>query len=144
MTARPKASVFEEIKGSPTGGMNVGQFKFKHGRYDTRLYRTWANMRARCNNPNDRKYADYGGRGIKVCARWGDFMLFRADVGERLTEKHEIDRINRNGHYEPGNVQWSTRKQQMRNTSQTRMMTLGDITLCTTEWAERLGCWHRD
>jgi len=139
MTARVKKSVFEEIKGSPCGGTNVGKLNFKHGRYDTRLYRIWANMRARCNNPNHRKYKDYGGRGIRVCDRWSDFTLFAKDMGERPSDKHELDRKNRNGHYEPGNVQWATRKHQMRNTSRTRMLTLNGLTFCATEWAERLG-----
>lgn len=69
------------------------------------LYNTWEAMRARCNNINHKSYKDYGGRGIKVCSRWDDFLLFIADMGER-PDGLEIDRINNDGNYEPSNCRW--------------------------------------
>jgi hypothetical protein len=77
-------------------------------------------MKQRCNNPNDKDYKDYGGRGIKVCERWNDFQNFFADMGSRppgLT----LDRINNDGNYEPGNCRWATRKEQASNTRKQRM-----------------------
>src|SRR5688572_14843332 len=53
-----------------------------HGRSRTRLYYVWMMMRHRCNNQNWRAYKDYGGRGIKVCARWASFEKFAEDMGE--------------------------------------------------------------
>jgi hypothetical protein len=70
------------------------------------LYRLWCGIRARCNNLNGPKYKDYGGRGIRICERWGDFITFLADIlgniGPRPPGK-VLDRIDNNGNYEPGN-----------------------------------------
>lgn len=69
----------------------------------------------RCHNPGSVSFKDYGGRGIKVCARWQEsFENFLADVGQRPSGM-TLDRINTNGNYEPGNVWWATRRQQHHN-----------------------------
>jgi hypothetical protein len=70
-------------------------------------------MHTRCNNPNSLDYPDYGGRGIKVL--WGDFAAFLAEVGEKPSPRHSIDRINNEGNYEPGNCRWATATEQARN-----------------------------
>lgn len=81
------------------------------------LYAVWNQMRQRCRNSNYRYYNNYGGRGIKVCPRWDiSFEWFLEDVGERPSTGHSLDRIDNEGNYEPGNVKWSTRIEQMRNT----------------------------
>lgn len=88
----------------------------KHGLADKHpLWRTWMSMRSRCNNPNATGYARYGGRGITLCARWDDFESFIADVGERPSPSHSLDRCDVDGHYEPGNVRWATRFEQANN-----------------------------
>ena len=81
-----------------------------------REYVTWADMKARCNNPNTHNYYLYGGRGIKVCVRWQkDYTAFLSDMGPKPTPKHTIDRINPDGDYEPGNCRWATASEQQRN-----------------------------
>ncbi|WP_405893841.1 hypothetical protein OG272_16220 [Streptomyces sp. NBC_00104] len=75
---------------------------------------TWGDMNNRCTNPTHRRWADYGGRGIKVCERWRDFRNFLADMGERPPGL-EIDRIDNDGDYEPGNCRWVTRAVQRSN-----------------------------
>ena len=78
-------------------------------------YRAWAALRNRCSNPNHDAYKNYGGRGIKVCERWNDFLAFLEDMGPRPSPKHSIDRINNDGNYEPDNCRWATRSEQCRN-----------------------------
>jgi hypothetical protein len=78
------------------------------------LYACWKSIHNRCNNPNEKHYKDYGGRGIKICERWSYFPNFLADVGERpagLT----LDRTDNDGDYEPNNIRWTTPSIQMRN-----------------------------
>lgn len=79
-------------------------------------YRCWMAIKNRCLNPKSRVYKDYGGRGVRICKRWLIFENFLADVGRRPTPKHTIDRFpNNNGNYQPGNVRWATRRQQIEN-----------------------------
>jgi hypothetical protein len=78
-----------------------------HGMSKTPTYSVWCDMRKRCENSRNKSYPDYGGRGIKVCKRWHKFENFFADMGERPSAKHELDRFNGNDDYKPGNVRWS-------------------------------------
>lgn len=77
-------------------------------------YGSWYSMIRRCTHKNYKSYEDYGGRGIRVCARWFDFSNFVADMGIR-PPLHTIDRIDNDGNYEPGNCKWSTAKEQRAN-----------------------------
>lgn len=100
----------------------MGSMNLKHGRSDSDEYKVWDGMRQRCCNPNAPGWEYYGGRGIKVCDRWSSFESFFADMGERPSSKHSIDRFpNVNGSYEPGNCRWATWSQQARNRSNNRV-----------------------
>lgn len=73
-------------------------------------------MKVRCFNVRSKPYPNYGGRGITMCDHWRDsFAAFLADVGRRPSAAHSIDRIDNDGHYEPGNVRWATRDTQQQN-----------------------------
>lgn len=90
--------------------------KRKARHYHRALHVVWEGMKQRCHNPNNSKYSYYGGRGITVCERWRDsFEAFLADMGERPTPKHTIDRKDNDGHYCPDNCVWATRMQQTHN-----------------------------
>ena len=80
------------------------------------LYGLWSSMLNRCNNPGNKDYGLYGGRGIRVCERWHEFTNFLADMGVRPSKRHSLDRYpDKNGNYEPSNVRWATAKQQVHN-----------------------------
>lgn len=89
----------------------LSNYKHGHGTARTRTYRSWKELRQRCNNPNSDKWKWYGGRGINVCERWDDFRNFLEDMGERPQGK-TIDRISSDGNYSPENCKWSTPKEQ--------------------------------
>jgi hypothetical protein len=76
-------------------------------------------IKQRCYNSNSTKYSIYGGRGIIVCDRWKDkqtgLASFLADMGVPPSHKHQLDRIDNDGSYEPGNCRWVTNQQNNRN-----------------------------
>lgn len=93
----------------------------KHG--DSRngyIYRIWCGMKTRCLNENRKQYKDWGGRGISIYPDWlGDYEIFKSwiieNIGHKPSEKHQLDRINNDGNYEPGNLRWGTRSEQNYN-----------------------------
>ena len=93
--------------------------KIKHGMAGTRLYNIWVRMKQRCGNPNCDDYKYYGGRGITYDPTFETFEGFLAGMPDGYNERMEIDRINTNGNYVPGNMRWATRVHQMRNTRRT-------------------------
>jgi hypothetical protein len=97
-------------------------------------------MRERCFDPSVRQYPNYGGRGIVVCDRWRySFENFKADMGQPPTREHSVDRIDNDGNYEPGNVRWATREEQMRNRSTAHHVEAFGERLTAAEWSERKG-----
>ncbi len=104
------------------------------------LYRIWHGIKVRCFDVNSVPYKDYGGRGITMSSEWrADFQVFADYVGER-PEGKELDRINNDGNYEPGNVRWATKTENGNNKRSNRKLTHDGETLGISEWARRLEC----
>jgi hypothetical protein len=94
----------------------------KHGMSGTPTFYAWSAMIQRCTNPNNPRWASYGGRGIKVCDRWMKFENFFADMGPRpkgmlgRRSLYSLDRFpNNDGDYKPSNCRWATLQQQTAN-----------------------------
>lgn len=104
----------------------------------SRSVRSWLAMMRRCIDPLDPAWKHYGARGIGVCGRWYDVRNFLADMGRRprgLT----LDRIDNNGHYEPGNCRWANSITQARNTRRARLYVVGGIEMNQCVAAAQLG-----
>lgn len=106
----------------------------KHGKSRTPEYKSYISAKARCNNPNDKRYHDYGGRGIEF--RFETFEEFLAEVGYRWFHDDSLDRIDPDGHYEKGNVRWALRHVQDRNRRDNRYLPNG---LVMTDTSRKLG-----
>lgn len=126
-----------------------------HGKRHTPEYNVWCHIKARCFNPKNRSYHDYGGRGITMCDRWkNDFESFLEDVGVRPEGKESIDRVDNLLGYSCGkcdhckkmgwqmNCKWADRIEQNRNKRSNRMLTCDGVTKPLQDWANGLGVNH--
>lgn len=111
-----------------------------HGMSGTPEYSSWQHMKDRCSKPNHQHAKYYYAKGIRVCERWNEsFDAFIADMGLMPSPKCQIDRVDSNGNYEPGNCRWATSVQNGRNTSRNHKITSRGKTHCISEWSEILG-----
>lgn len=109
----------------------------RHGNFGTRLYTIWRGMVSRCN---DRNQARYGGRGIKVCKEWLDYVSFKNWAESNgYDDSLTIDRIDNDGNYEPSNCRWTDSKQQANNRRSNRVVTYKGESKTLQEWSDKLG-----
>ena len=105
-------------------------------------YRAWTHLLNRCYNTKNAAYERYGGRGIFVAEEWrgkSGFARFLADMGNRPSDCHSIDRIDNNGPYSSDNCRWADDFEQSRNKRNNRNITIGGITKTLAEWAATVG-----
>lgn len=111
-----------------------------HGMTDSPEYRAWCHMKERCSNPRVHNFHRYGGRGIRVCERWIDsFENFLADMGERPSPRHTLERKDRDKGYEPGNCTWATSREQALNRHTNRILTFRGEAKPLTVWCDAFG-----
>ena len=123
-------------------GCLIQEIKTKHGHKKdgkiTGIYKSWFCMKQRCNNPHNKDYPSYGGRGIAVCKEWLEFSNFLKDMGEQPPNQ-TIERIDNDKGYCKSNCCWATRTRQARNKSNTRFIRHGGIRQSIDNWSEETG-----
>lgn len=108
-----------------------------HGMHKAPEYKLWTAMRRRCNDQEDPAYDNYGGRGVRVCARWNEsFQNFWEDMGPRPA-RMTLDRRDNDGDYARENCQWSTYGEQSRNKRTNVFITFEGETMVVADWAAR-------
>ena len=105
----------------------------------TSLYGVWRNMWSRCTNPSHKSFHQYGGRGIGVEPAWKSFEQFYADIPPKPEGRYQLDRIDNEKGYGPGNVRWVTSRQNNRNRRSNVVITWQGKTQCMADWAEETG-----
>ncbi len=119
----------------------LAKLKTRHGQCDHPLYGVWSSLRKRCENPACASYANYGGRGIRVCEEWQDFAIFfEWAIGAGWQFGLEIDRIDNDGNYEPGNCRFVTTTANQRNKRDNHLVTAFGETKILIEWSEDPRC----
>lgn len=122
----PIVEVLNMAKNKSTGGVPKSQ---------TSTYKIWQGMKKRCMNPSSNVFRHYGERGIRVCEEWRiSYDAFLADMGERPSPQHSLDRINNEGNYEPSNCRWATRTEQNNNASRNLLFTINGHEKTLAQW----------
>jgi hypothetical protein len=121
--------------------VSCGCKKRKHGfSHKERLYVTWQNMRRRCRDPRNSRWAHYGGKGVRVCTEWEEYVVFRAwALSNGYTDELTIDRIDVDGDYCPENCRWETPKAQANNVSRNHIIRFEGRDYTMSELADHLG-----
>lgn len=121
-----------------------------HGMSHSAEHDTWCEIHKRCYDGGHESFPYHAGRGIRVCDRWGAFESFYADMGDRPSDVHSIDRIDNDGDYEPGNCRWATRVEQALNTRRNLIITafgrtapLGEFVSAKESPVEYKRAWRR-
>jgi hypothetical protein len=118
-----------------TGNRYIHGYSMGEGK---RFYRVWSNMKSRCNNPKATYFRNYGGRGISVCARWGNFKNFMEDMHDSYKDGLTLDRVDNNGNYESTNCRWVSMKVQNNNSRNVRKLNFRGMNRTISEWAKEL------
>lgn len=117
----------------------VGSLNRTHGMGKTKINYVWLDMKARCLNPNHKRYKDYGGRGITIQKEWQDFLGFYNDMKDTYREGLTIDRIDNNKGYSKENCRWVSMVTQNNNKRNSAYETVDGITATRSELADLYG-----
>lgn len=118
------------------GGHTCGALGEARKHQHTTEYRSYASAKNRCISPSNHAYKDYGGRGIEF--RFSSYVEFLVEIGRKPSPKHTLNRINNDGHYEKGNIEWATRKEQCNNRRSNHHITIDGKTLNVAQWSKEV------
>lgn len=119
---------------------------WRHGYSKTATYASWNQLIQRATNPKHNRYKRYQELGVTVTERWtgkNGFLNFLADVGEKPSPSHSIERIDNHKGYYPENCRWATDAEQRRNQQRNHLITFNGETLCLADWGTRYGITGR-
>lgn len=119
------------------GEHNVSHGHGSYRRGISRTYRSWQDMKSRCDNPKDVSYKNYGGRGITYTSEWVRFETFLEDMGERPPET-SLDRLDGALPYSKANCAWSSREVQNNNKRNVKLITYAGKTQGLAQWCREL------
>lgn len=103
------------------------------------LYSKWKNMRQRCNNPRNKSYSYYGGKGIKVCEEWNSFEAFQEWAFQNgFKSGLSIDRKDNDKDYCPENCRFVSLDEQQRNKCNNRYVEYNGKTYTLCHLARKL------
>lgn len=125
---------------SKSCGCAKNKRNIKHGMHRTSEYVIWSGMIERCHNKNNKRFKDYGARGISVCDEWREsFEAFHIDMGNRPSKRHSIDRIDFLKGYNKENCRWATMSEQNLNKSNNHLIPYNGEMLPYTQVARMIG-----
>lgn len=108
-----------------------------HGKSKTNTYSIWVGMLKR--TVGKKKVKNYSERGISVCEPWKVFENFYADMGERPSKKHSLERLDGDKDYSPDNCIWATRIVQNNNTRRNHYLTVYGKRQSVSQWVREVG-----
>jgi len=109
-----------------------------HNQSTTSLYKKWSGIKRRCLNKNEKNYKNYGGRGIKVCKNWMDFVGFYEDMASSYKQGLSIERIDNDGDYCKKNCEWISLEMQAKNKRGIVLLEYNGVKDTMMGWAKRL------
>lgn len=120
-------------------GCRRSESKMKYDSKHNRIYSIWRGMKERCYYKHNKRYEQYGGRGIKVCMEWHNFATFQEwALSSGYSDELSIDRIDNNGNYSPENCRWATNIEQANNKSQSKIIDCEGKCMTLAQWCKIL------
>jgi len=128
-------------KGHKGVGIKQGEEhgRYRHGLSRTRIYARWNSMLTRCYNKNEKYYKNWGGRGIKVCDEWLDFVNFNEDMGDTYQKGMALERLDNDEDYSPENCKWIPKEEQNLNKRNVKIYEYDGKKLNSSQWDRELG-----
>lgn len=118
----------------------IKERSFIHGKSRTRIHNIWWSVIQRCTDKNSHAYNRYGGAGILLHEKWLDFKSFYEwSINHGYQEDLTLDRIDNKKGYNPENCRWISMKDQQRNRTNNRYITIDGVTKMLCEWGEETG-----